>query len=127
MPTNAHVRTPQRGRPENDERGRPENNYGINNQKYNATIGDAMDWFKTMTTNGYICGVKTNNWQPFNKKLWQHNYWEHIIRNQQSYLKITIVRQKIFSSFKCSSRTGSYFFSTAKKSKQKMPSLQIIS
>jgi REP element-mobilizing transposase RayT len=42
-----------------------------------------------MTTNEYIRGVKNNNWQPFNKKLWQRNYHEHIIRNEQSYLKIS--------------------------------------
>jgi hypothetical protein len=33
--------------------------YGIHNKKYNATIGDAFDWFKTMTTNEYIRRVKT--------------------------------------------------------------------
>jgi len=92
----AHVRTPLCGRPDND--GRPNNNidpqnndspYGIHNKKYHATIGDAMDWFKTMTTNEYIRGVKTLGWQPFNGKLWQRNYWEHIIRDEQSYLRIS--------------------------------------
>ena len=34
-----------------------------------------------MTTNEYIRGVKTENWKRFDKKLWQRNYWEHIIRN----------------------------------------------
>lgn len=34
-----------------------------------------------MTTNMYIRGVKHHGWQPFNKKLWQRNYYEHIIRN----------------------------------------------
>ena len=85
----AHVGAPLRGRPENDERGRPENIYGINNKIYNATIGDAMDWFKTMSTNEYIRGVKNLGWQPFNKKLWQRNYHEHIIRDEQSYIKIS--------------------------------------
>jgi len=47
-----------------------------------------VQWFKTMTTNEYIRGVKTLGWQPFNKKLWQRNYWEHIIRNEQSYKRI---------------------------------------
>lgn len=47
-----------------------------------------VQWFKTMTTNEYIRGVKTLNWQPFNKKLWQRNYWEHIIRNDESYQRI---------------------------------------
>ncbi len=61
----------------------------MDNQKYNATVGDAMDWFKTMTTNEYIRGVKTQNWQRFDKKLWQRNYWEHIIRDEEDYLRIS--------------------------------------
>ncbi|QIV95760.1 REP element-mobilizing transposase RayT [Allofrancisella inopinata] len=47
-----------------------------------------IQWFKTMTTNAYINGVKTKNWQSFNKRLWQRNYYEHIIRNEEVYLKI---------------------------------------
>jgi len=31
---------------------------------------------------------RQNNWMPFNKKLWQHNYYEHIIRNEKSYFQI---------------------------------------
>jgi REP element-mobilizing transposase RayT len=38
-------------------RGHPETN-----QKYNATIGNAMGWLKTMTTNEYIRGVKQFDW-----------------------------------------------------------------
>lgn len=48
-----------------------------------------VQWFKTMTTNEYIRGVKTLGWQPFNRKLWQRNYYEHIIRNEQSYQTIS--------------------------------------
>ena len=44
-----------------------------------------IQWFKTMTTNEYIKHVKNNNWPPFNKRFWQRNYYEHIIRNQRSY------------------------------------------
>ncbi len=42
-----------------------------------------------MTTNEYIRGVKQFGWQRFEGKLWQRNYYEHIIRNEQSYLKIS--------------------------------------
>jgi len=45
--------------------------------------------FESITTVEYIRGVKNDNWQPFNKKMWQRNYWEHIIRNEQSYMKIS--------------------------------------
>jgi len=40
-----------------------------------------VQWFKTMTTNEYIRGVKQFNWTRFHVKLWQRNYSEHIIRN----------------------------------------------
>ena len=48
-----------------------------------------IQWFKTMTTNEYIRGVKNNHWQPFNKKLWQRNYYEHIIRDEKSFHQIS--------------------------------------
>ena len=48
-------------------------------------LGEIIKWFKTMTTNEYIRGVNNNNWQPFAGKLWQRNYWEHIIRNENEY------------------------------------------
>ena len=48
-----------------------------------------VQWFKTMTTNEYIRGVKNNNWQRFDGKLWQLNYWEQIIRNEKSYQTIS--------------------------------------
>jgi len=48
-----------------------------------------VQWFKTMTTNEYIRNVKSNNWQRFNGKLWQRNYWEHIIRNEKSFKNIS--------------------------------------
>ena len=48
-----------------------------------------IQWFKTMTTNEYIRNVKELGWEPFDKKVWQRNYHEHIIRDQQAYLKIS--------------------------------------
>jgi REP element-mobilizing transposase RayT len=48
-----------------------------------------IQWFKTMTTNEYIRGVKTKNWQPFDGKLRQRNYYEHIIRDEKSHYNIS--------------------------------------
>jgi len=48
-----------------------------------------VQWFKTMSTNEYIRGVKTLGWQRFNGKLWQRNYWERIIRDDQSFANIS--------------------------------------
>ena len=33
------------------------------------TLADIVHWFKTMTTNQYILGVKRGDWLPFHKKL----------------------------------------------------------
>ncbi len=40
-----------------------------------------IQWFKTMTTNEYIRGVKTLGWPPFHRRVWQRNYYEHIVRD----------------------------------------------
>ena len=52
------------------------------------TIGHIVQWFKTMITNNYIRGVKNNRWEPFEKRFWQRNYYEHIIRNEKELNKI---------------------------------------
>ncbi len=52
------------------------------------TVGDVVGAFKSLSTNEYIQNVKQNDWQPFAGKLWQRNYYEHIIRNEEEYLKI---------------------------------------
>jgi len=38
--------------------------------------------------NHYIGGVKMNGWKQFNKRLWQRNYYERIIRNENELYKI---------------------------------------
>ncbi|MEA4983013.1 MAG: transposase [Paludibacter sp.] len=53
------------------------------------TIGDMVGAFQSIVTVEYIRGVKTQGWQPFNGKLWQRNYWEHIVRDEQSYQRIS--------------------------------------
>ncbi len=45
------------------------------------TLPDLIKRYKTLTTRKYIDGVRSNSWKPFKKRLWQRNYYEHIIRN----------------------------------------------
>jgi REP element-mobilizing transposase RayT len=52
------------------------------------TLGDIIDWFKTMTTNEYIRNVRQNDWPPFYVKLWRRNYYEHIIRDEEEMNRI---------------------------------------
>ncbi len=53
-----------------------------------APLPEIVQWFKTMTTNEYIRGVKQSGWPPFYGRLWQRNYYEHIIRNDESLNRI---------------------------------------
>ena len=52
------------------------------------TLGRMMQWFKTMTTNAYIRGVKNDLWPMFDNKLWQRNYYEHVIRDENELLQV---------------------------------------
>jgi len=45
-------------------------------------LGGVIRWLKTMTTNAYIRRVREGTWPPFRRRLWQRNYWEHIVRNE---------------------------------------------
>jgi putative transposase len=49
------------------------------------TLGEMIGAFKSITTNQYISGVKHQKWTPFDRKLWQRNYYEHIIRDDRSF------------------------------------------
>jgi len=52
------------------------------------SLQDVMRFFKTMTTNEYIRCVKNGCLKPFDKKLWQKSYYDHVIRNRQDYDEI---------------------------------------
>jgi len=60
------------------------------------TLGlpDVVHRFKTMTTRRYTDGAKQLGWEPFRGRLWQRNYYEHIIRNEESLNRI---REYIFT------------------------------
>ena len=60
----------------------------ITNSKNSTHIGNIIGAFKSISTNEYIKGVKNYNWLPFYKRLWQKNYYEHIIRDEKSYFYI---------------------------------------
>ncbi len=53
------------------------------------SLGDIVGAWQSITTVEYIRGVKQYDWKRFNKKLWQRNYWEHIIRNETAYHRIS--------------------------------------
>ena len=50
-------------------------------------LGDIIGAYKSLTTVEYTRGVKTMKWTPFPRRLWQRNYYEHIIRNDDAFAK----------------------------------------
>jgi len=52
------------------------------------SVGQMIGVFKSITTVEYINGVNESDWLPFDGKLWQRNFYEHIIRNEEAYEKI---------------------------------------
>ena len=48
------------------------------------TLGAVVGAFKSLTAVQYVKGVRENGWPPFQDRLWQRNYYEHIIRNAES-------------------------------------------
>jgi hypothetical protein len=48
----------------------------------NPTLSEVVQWFKTMTTNAYIQGVRDQAWPPFDRRLWQRNFYEHVVRGE---------------------------------------------
>jgi len=53
-----------------------------------APLHRIVQWFKTMTTNEYVRGVKEEKWPPVRHRLWQRNYYEHVIRTEDEWNEI---------------------------------------
>ncbi len=50
----------------------------------NPSLGDVVGAFKSITTNAYINGVRRRSWPPFDRRLWQRNYYEHMVRTERA-------------------------------------------
>ena len=51
-------------------------------------LGDVVGAFKSLATTSYIDGVKTKGWPAFRGRLWQRNYYEHVIRDERALNRI---------------------------------------
>ena len=76
------------GQPQGISMGQPQ---GIAPTKIpiKKTLGDIVGAFQSIVTVKYIRGVKNNNWEVFDRRLFQRNYWENIIRNEKAYNNIS--------------------------------------
>lgn len=68
--------------PPQEDRGQPQ---GV---APTMSLPDVVHRFKSFTTARFRHGVIQNGWPPFFKKLWQRNYYEHVIRNDNEWDRI---------------------------------------
>lgn len=73
----ANVGAGPRACPKNDRQPQ-----GVAPTTKSLSLPDVVHRFKTMTTKRYTDSVKQLDWKRFPDKLWQRNYYEHIIRNE---------------------------------------------
>ena len=52
------------------------------------TLGGVVGAFKSLTTVEYVRGVRARGWTPLRGRLWQRNYYEHIVRDEKSLGRI---------------------------------------
>ena len=71
------------GLPQPEPQGLPQQSV----QQGNSSISDIVGAYKSIVTNGCLNIFKSKN--EFMGKLWQRNYYEHIIRNEFAYQKIS--------------------------------------
>jgi REP element-mobilizing transposase RayT len=47
-----------------------------------GSLGRIIQAFKSMVTHEYVMGVRQQRWASFRGRLWQRNYYEHIVRDE---------------------------------------------
>ena len=80
---------------ESNEYQRVRNQQRAENQQHKKQGGhtgpplqEIIQWFKTMTTNEYINEVKTGRFPPFEKRIWQRSFYDHVIRDDDELNRI---------------------------------------
>ena len=52
-------------------------------------MGRIVQAFKSLTSRQYLQGIKESSWPPCTGKLWQRNYYERIIRDEDEWARIS--------------------------------------
>jgi putative transposase len=47
-------------------------------------LSGMIDWYKTMTTNSYIKGVKARGWPRYDRHLWQRSFYDRVITRERT-------------------------------------------
>ena len=51
-------------------------------------LGAIVGAYTSLTTRAYAAGVRKHGWPPYDAKLWQPNYYEHVIRDEGSLNRV---------------------------------------
>jgi putative transposase len=52
------------------------------------TLGIVIGAFKSLAARSYMRGVEEEGWPAFQQRLWQRNYYEHILRDEADWDRI---------------------------------------
>jgi REP element-mobilizing transposase RayT len=63
-----------------------------------GSVGRIVQGFKSQTTDAYINGVRERGWRRFPGKLWQRDYYEHVVRNEG---ELNRIREYILTNPSC--------------------------
>jgi REP element-mobilizing transposase RayT len=76
------------GTPETTAGGSPDARATTRVAPTEMRLGDIVSTFKSLTTLFYAAGVRQHGWPPFRGRLWQRNYYEHNIRDEDELARI---------------------------------------
>ena len=68
---------------------KPKWNYIGQPQGIAPTLGKILGAFKSITTVKYTHGVTQLGREPYDQRIWQRNYYEHIIQDEKAYHNIS--------------------------------------
>ena len=63
-------------------KGQPQ---GVDPTGERLSLPDIVHRIKSLTAQQYLTSIRDNSWPRFEKRLWQRNYYEHVIRNERDY------------------------------------------
>jgi REP element-mobilizing transposase RayT len=52
------------------------------------TVGGVVGAFKSLFTLRFVEGVKSKRWPAFDRRVWQRNYYEHVIRDERDLARV---------------------------------------
>jgi REP element-mobilizing transposase RayT len=65
-----------------------ESDAGVENDESRPTLSRIVQWYKSITTSAYGKQVRDGDWPPYPGRMWQRNYFEHIVRSEANLEKL---------------------------------------